>query len=80
MVEMCKLVAARRRECSQLDLDSLEASIPGISSRIILLDNPLVDISSSEIRERLRNGLPIMYLVPDAVERYIREQRLYGSE
>jgi nicotinate-nucleotide adenylyltransferase len=35
------------------------------------------DVSSTEIRERLRAGLPIDGLVPDAVERYIRRHALY---
>ena len=77
VVEMCYLVAARRPGSEALDLESLERSIPGISSRIIILDNPLMDISSSEIRERVAKGLPITDLVPDAVARYIREQGLY---
>jgi len=77
VVEMCYLVAARRPGVGPLDLESLERSMPGISSRIIFLDNTLVDISSTDIRERLRKGLPITNLVPDAVERYIREKGLY---
>jgi len=38
---------------------------------------PLLEISSSEIRERARKGLSLRYLVPDAVERYIRRKGLY---
>lgn len=36
-----------------------------------------VDISSSEIRHRIAEGLGIRYLVPVAVEMYIAEHRLY---
>lgn len=36
-----------------------------------------VDISSTAVRARVAAGLPIRYLVPDAVERLIREERLY---
>jgi len=38
---------------------------------------PLLEISSSEIRDRVRQGLSVRYLVPDSVERYLREKGLY---
>jgi nicotinate-nucleotide adenylyltransferase len=38
-----------------------------------------VDISSSDIRMRLAEGLSIRYLVPAAVEMYICEHHLYGA-
>ncbi|MFQ6096999.1 MAG: nicotinate-nucleotide adenylyltransferase [Armatimonadota bacterium] len=45
--------------------------------RAHLLDIPSVDVSSSEIRERVRRGLPIKYLVPPDVEQYIVQKGLY---
>ncbi|MFQ5987712.1 MAG: nicotinate-nicotinamide nucleotide adenylyltransferase, partial [Dehalococcoidia bacterium] len=77
IIETCRLAAARRPEVRDLDLESLERSIPGISHRVIILDNPLINISSSEIRERVAAGLPITDLVPDAVARYMGEKGLY---
>lgn len=44
---------------------------------IIVLENELVDISSSEIKKRLKNGSDVSDLVPKNVERYIYENRLY---
>ncbi len=38
---------------------------------------PQVEVSSTEIRARVRAGLPIRYWVPDAVAAYIAEHRLY---
>jgi nicotinate-nucleotide adenylyltransferase len=41
------------------------------------VDCPLLEISSTEIRDRVRKGLSIRYLLPDAVESYIRKKGLY---
>lgn len=41
---------------------------------------PRVDISSTEIRARVRQGRSIRYWVPDAVTEYIAAHRLYRNE
>ena len=38
---------------------------------------PALVISSSQCRDRVRRGLPVRYLVPDAVAQYIDKRRLY---
>lgn len=79
LIKLCRLVAVPRVGCSAPDLDSLENDIPGLEDRVILLDKPRVDISASGIRGRVSRGLPINHLVPEPVERYIREQGLYTT-
>ena len=45
--------------------------------RVRPLDVPLLDISSSVVRERTARGQPIRYLVPHRVEQYIQNTGLY---
>lgn len=44
----------------------------------VLLENPLLPISSTEIRSRIANGKAFRYLVPEAVFQYIMKHTLYG--
>jgi nicotinate-nucleotide adenylyltransferase len=48
-------------------------------SRLIagVVEVPRIEISATEIRGRVRAGLPIRYWVPDAVARYVAQHRLY---
>ena len=48
------------------------------AGRVSLLEAPPVGVSSSQIRARVAEGLPIRYLVPHAVEDFILERGLYG--
>jgi nicotinate-nucleotide adenylyltransferase len=44
---------------------------------VTLVDVPALAISSSAVRERVRGGQPIWYLVPDGVVQYIAKHGLY---
>jgi nicotinate-nucleotide adenylyltransferase len=44
------------------------------------LDMPLIQVSSSGLRRRVREGVPIRYLVPEKVAGYIEEKALYGAK
>lgn len=80
LVQMCSLVAVPRVGYPSPDLNTLEAAIPGLSQSVILLHTPQIEISSSEIRSRVARGLSIHHLVPEPVESYIKQHRLYTTE
>jgi len=44
----------------------------------VLLNNPAVSVSSTEIRTRIAEGKSWRYLVPEPVFQYIIERKLYG--
>ena len=77
LVKLCRIVAVPRPGYVMPDLMKLERQIPGLSESLILLDKPEIDISATEIRKRVAEGLSIYGLVPAPVERYIKEHNLY---
>ena len=45
-----------------------------------VVDAPLIDISATNIRERLRTGKSIEFMVASDVREYLRRRRLYRAE
>ena len=43
----------------------------------LVVDIPALAVSSTEIRDRAQSGVPIRYLVPDAVALYVEEHGIY---
>lgn len=47
---------------------------------IIWIDSPLIDVSSTLIREKIKRNDSVKYLLPDNVINYIEEHQLYKGE
>ena len=47
---------------------------------VTLVEVPALAISSTECRERVAQGEPIWYLVPDGIVQYITKRRLYSAD
>lgn len=50
------------------------------AGKVSLVEVPALAISSSECRDRVRQGEPIWYLVPDGIVQYIAKRRLYSGD
>jgi len=70
-------IAALNRPGHTVNIQALEASVPGLSRVTHIIDTISVGISSTDIRRRVESGLPIRYQVPNAVEAYICQHGLY---
>ena len=77
IMQVCTFVAATRPGFA-LTVDKVIETFGELGKkRILWVDTPEVDISSTEIRERVKIGHPINELVPQAVAEYIQQKDLY---
>jgi nicotinate-nucleotide adenylyltransferase len=76
IITLCK-IALMRRPYDRTQPDMHEAILPGLAQRVIVIDAPLLEISSTDIVKRLEQGRSVRYLVPDSVLAYIAERGLY---
>jgi len=67
---------ARIKELATIVL-AARPGVPNAPAGVRMLDSPLMDISSRELRARAARGRSLRYLVPKAALRYIEEHRLY---
>jgi len=73
MVEARLVVVARPG--FSINWQALPTFVQPLKDRVIVA--PLIDISATQIRARVKGRLPIDYLTPDSVVRYIVEHALY---
>lgn len=79
---MTHLVAVRRPGYieSETYYDWLDARLPGIKQRLLVVDTPQFEISSTDLRKRVAEGRPIKYQTPESVESYIVQYGLYREK
>jgi nicotinate-nucleotide adenylyltransferase len=83
LASLCTLVTVGRPGFQRPDFSPLrELMSPEQIQKLEehVLQTPLIDISASDIRTRVRAGLSIRYLVPDAVRATIEARGLYRAD
>ncbi len=77
IMQICTFVAATRPGFAPV-VENVIADFGTLGTKSILwVDTPEVNISSTEIRERVKHGYSINELVPKAVAEYIQQKDLY---
>ncbi len=78
ILELATIVAVNRGHRPPPDWSSLESRLgPSVRDRVRFVTMPAIDLSATEIRERIRLGQSVRFRVPRAVEEYIRHNGLY---
>ena len=77
ILELCNLVLVPRSGYDEYDITALDNLRPGASGQVSYIDFPRVDISSTNIRQRISQGQTVRYQVPREVESYMDRYGLY---
>jgi nicotinate-nucleotide adenylyltransferase len=79
VIELARIVVLARPG-TKLQRERLTTRFPRLAEDMLMIEGPRLDISSTDLRQRVAAGLPIRYLTPDPVVEYIMSQRLYQPE
>jgi nicotinate-nucleotide adenylyltransferase len=78
VLSFATLAVAKRRGTPREWVEAALADLDG-GERTRFFRMPRIGVSSTLVRQRVRAGEPIRYIVPDAVAGYIQEHGLYGA-
>lgn len=81
ILQNCTVIAAVRGDGTESRIESAAAHLRDrYHARIDILPARYIDISSTEIRQRLMERKSVRYMLPDKVLKYIDENGLYREE
>jgi nicotinate-nucleotide adenylyltransferase len=77
LVDGCAGFGVMHRPDETLDLDQLEQLLPGLKSKVNFIKAPLLQISSTDIRQRIASGRHFRYYLPQVVYQLIEQNGWY---
>jgi len=79
-VRACDEIGVMLRPGHAMNLDVLDARLPGLRARARLVRAPLLEISSSDLRRRIALGQPYRYFLSQPVYSLVTSRHLYQEE
>lgn len=76
-LEMCAGLGVMRRPGDEIDLAVLDRQLPGLAEKVQMVTAPLLEISSSQVRQRAFAGMPFRYYLPLEVYEQVSALGLY---
>ena len=78
-VTLCHGIGIMMRHGESPVTTNLEAEITGLTEKLHFLQTPRIEISGTDIRRRVGNGMQFRYFVPEKIYHYILNHKLYQS-
>lgn len=78
ILKMCSILVFPRVSQRQLE-ETVKDTAKKTGGRIFSINAPVMEISSTDIRERIKSGKTVRYMLPDKVLDYIKKHNLYGD-
>lgn len=80
ILKLCTLLAVRRKGVDNVEFDRAVDGIICDGGAVTVIDTVLPKVSSTELRERLKNSDPEGLLIPQNIKEYIYLNGLYRGE
>jgi nicotinate-nucleotide adenylyltransferase len=77
-IDLCDHLGVMCRPGMKLDLELLEIHLTGVKEKVKILEAPQLEISSTEIKSRIRSGKSYRYYLPPGVYAIIKSRGLYS--
>ena len=77
ILKLCKILVFPRIGGESKLCEKADNAMKRLGGEILVIDAPIFELSSSEIRERVHEGKSIRYMLPEPVRKFIEENNLY---